>query len=121
MIKLPAILNPISRRKDKSVKLSFETREMSPQEIMTLLAMEGSEGHLLYAPNTENLDDSDVPNVKAVVDTKSPSERLMAVIFVHFKQATKEAKYVGIFDAFYKEQMDRIIEGYKIKNLHESN
>jgi len=116
---LPAILNPISRRKDRSVKLSFETREMSPEEIMTLLPLEGSEGYLLYAPNREDIEDESLPNTKAEVGIKSPSERLRSVIFVHFKQAVEDGKYIGIPDNFYKEQMEKIIEGYKSKNLHE--
>ena len=116
---LPVILNPISRRKDKSVMLKFDTRELSPQETIALMQLEGSEGWLMYAPNEGGLSVKDIPEGNAHTETKSPSERLRSVLFVHFKQATESGKYLGIFDNFYKEQMDKIIEGYKSKNLHE--
>ncbi len=116
---LPAILNPISRRKDRSVKLSFETRELSDDEVLALLKLEGAEGHLVYAPNEADIDDSDVPDYKAEVGVKSASERLRAVIYVHYKQAVEDGLYVGIADVFYKEMMDKIIEGYKSKNLRD--
>ncbi len=116
---LPAILNPISRRKDKSVKLSFETRELRDDEVLALLKLEGSEGHLVYAPNEAEIDDTDIPDYKAEVGVKSASERLRAVIYVHYKQSVEAGLYVGIADVFYKEQMEKIIEGYKQKNLHD--
>jgi hypothetical protein len=114
-IKLPAQLNPISRRKDRSVKLSFETRELTPSETMTLMSLEGVEGWLVYAPNDSDIDDSDVPNAKAEVGIKSASERLRAVIFIWFKQETEKGSYVGLFDTFLKEKMEKIIEGVKSK------
>lgn len=121
---LPAVLNPISRRKDRSVKLNFETRELTPTEVLSLMSLEGSEGWLMYQPNEYSseeaqnaLETSELG--RAEVSIKSPSERLRSVIFVHYKQATEEGKYVGIFDTFYKEQLEKIIEGYKVKNLHE--
>lgn len=116
---LPAILQPISRRKDKSVCLKFDTRELSPEEIMQLLPLEGSEGWLVYAPNEAEIDVEQAFYTKAEVGIKSASERLRAVIFVHFKQAVEDGKYVGLADNFYREQMEKIIEGYKSKNLHE--
>ena len=116
---LPAILNPISRRKDKSVKLSFETRELSDTEVLALLKMEGAEGWLMYAPNEAEIDPEDVPDYKPEIGVKSASERLRAVIYVHYKQSIDAGLYVGIPDVFYKEQMEKIIEGYKSKNLHE--
>lgn len=119
MLTLPAILNPISRRKDKSVKLSFETRELSDTEVLALLKMEGSEGWLLYAPSEAEIDQEAIPDYKPELGVKSASERLRAVIYVHYKQAVEAGLYVGIADVFYKEQMEKIIEGYKSKNLHE--
>ena len=57
---LPTILNPISRRKDKSVKLSMETRELSPSEILTLMSMEGEERWLMFSSNKEELKDEEL-------------------------------------------------------------
>jgi hypothetical protein len=112
MIKLPAILNPISRRKDKSVKLSFESRELTPDEMLTLMAMEGAEMWVCLAPNAEEIE---IPEERAEVDEKTPSERLRAVLFVWYKQETESGNYVGLFDNFKKEKMEKIIETVKSK------
>jgi hypothetical protein len=119
ILKLPAMLNPISRRKDKSVKLSFETRELSDTEVLALLKLEGAEGWLLYAPTETEAKDCEIPEEKPELNTKTASERLRAVIYVHYKQSVEAGLYVGLPEIFYKEQMEKIIEGYKQKNLHD--
>jgi len=111
-ILLPVILNPLSRRKDKSVKLSFETRELITEETLSLLSLEGSEGWLCFAPNQEEIK---VPDTYAEIDEKSPSERLRNVLFVWYKQETEAGRYIGIFENFRKERMEKIIEGVKSK------
>lgn len=107
---LPAVLNPISRRKDKSVKLSLDTRELGPEEIMTLMALEGSEGWVCISPNEAELE---VPNEKAEVNTKSSSERLRNVLFILWKQETEAGRVIGTFETFRGDQMEKIIQGIK--------
>ncbi len=119
ILTLPAQLNPISRRKDRSVKLSYETRELTPSETMSLMALEGAEGWLIFAPNESQANEQKIPETSAELGQKSPSERLRAVIFVHYTQAVEEGKYIGLAYNFYQEQMEKIIEGYKLKNLRE--
>ncbi len=111
-ITLPAILNPISRRKDKSVKLSVETRELSPEETMTLMMMEGSEGWICLAPNQGDIE---IPEERAEVDEKSVTERQRAVLFVWWKQLTDKNQYIGTFETFKKEKIEKFIEGVKSK------
>lgn len=115
---LPAVLNPISRRKDKSVKLSFETRELRPDELLSLLALEGSEGYLMYAPNEAEIDNSELPKEKASIGIKSPSELLSRALYAFYKQEEKEAKFVGTFKMFH----DMYTEKYRqhiISKLHD--
>jgi hypothetical protein len=47
--------------------------------------------------------------VKGQFDTKTPSQRLRAVMYVWFRQS----KAQGEFEDFYKREMERIIETYK--------
>ena len=119
ILTLPAQLNPISRRKDRSVKLSYETRELTPSETMSLMALEGSEGWLIFAPTEHEATAQAIPDIKPELGQKTPSERLRGIIYVHYKQSVEDGKYVGLADTFYNEQMNKIIEGYKLKNLHE--
>lgn len=105
---LPAVLNPISRRKDKSVKLGFETRELTPAETLALMALEGTEGYVTFQPNKEEVQ---MPNEPAVVDDlKTPSQRLKNALYRVFLQETTKGTYVGVFDGYYKDKMERFIQ-----------
>ena len=115
---LPAQLNPISRRKDRSVKLSFETRELQPAELMSLMALEGDEMWILLSHQSENLTPTSVPNTKPELGIKSVSERQRDVLFVWYRQSVADQLFVGDFESFYKAKMEAIIDGIKSK-LHD--
>ena len=112
---LPVQLNPISRRKDRSVKLSFETRELRPDEILSLMTFEGSEMWLLLASQEAEIDDRELPNTKPELGIKSRSERLRDVIFVWFKQCVADQTFIGDFETFYNQKLESIIDGVKTK------
>lgn len=118
ILKLPAQINAPRFRKDGSISLSFDSRELTPEELMFVLGCRQSEGWLLYSQTSE-IDQQDLPKGKPDLDLKSASARLKDVIYVHYKQAVEAQRFVGLFETFYKEQMEKIIEGYKQKNLHE--
>lgn len=117
-LQLPVQINAPRFRKDGSCSISFDTRELDSEELMYVLGCRNTEGWLLYASNRAEIDDSEVPNVKATLDLKSHSERLRDVIFVWYKQATQDGKFVGDFETFYKSKMESVIEGVKTK-LHD--
>lgn len=112
---LPVQLNPVSRRKDRSVKLSFETRELQPGEILSLMSFEGAEMWLLLSSVGPNFDHSDVPLHKPELGTKSRSERLRDVLFVWYKQSVEEQTFIGDFETFLNLKLDAIIDGVKTK------
>jgi hypothetical protein len=49
------------------------------------------------------------------MDVKTPAQRLRAVIFVHWKSIENQTD----FESFYRMQMEKVITGYKSKNLPE--
>lgn len=104
---LPVQLNPVSRRKDRSVKLSYETRELTPSEIMTLMSLEGEEGWLLFASERAEIEDSTIPTTKPDIGIKSQSELLRNALFVYFKQEEKKGNYVGTFENFYNLYLEK--------------
>lgn len=112
-ILLPAIINPPRIRKDRSCAISFDTRELSAEEIFTILSLSQNEGWLAFTPNKEEIPDT--PDERAEVDEKSPSERLKAVLYVLWKQQTEKGKYVGLFESFRRERMEQLIEVIKSK------
>ena len=111
-ILLPATINPPRLRKDGSASISFDTRELSAEEVMIIMGLRNSEGWLAYSPNKEGID---MPEEKAEVDEKSPSERLRGVLFVWYKQQIEKGKYVGLFDTFRKDRMEVLIQLIKEK------
>ncbi len=110
-ITLPVSLNPISRRKDKSVKLSYETRELTPAETMTLMSMEGSEGWLVFSQN--EIQESEIPQGNAELESKSQAQRTRAVLYKLYIQETKKQNFVGSWESFYKDKTEKVIEKYK--------
>ena len=112
-ILLPVSLNPISRRKDRSVKVSLETRELSPTEIMTLMAIEGEEMWMSLATTEQELPDA--PEEAPELETKTLAQRQRAVLFILYKKAHDEGKTIGNFDMYYREKMEKIIEQLKSK------
>jgi len=114
-ILLPAVINPPRIRKDRSISISFDSRELLPEEMMSVLALSQSEGWLSFCPNQDEL--PEIPKKSATVDLKSASERLRDVIYVWYKQETDKGRFIGIFDTFYNQKMDSIIESVKDNKL----
>ncbi len=113
-ITLPVQLNPISRRKDKSVKLSYETRELTPQETLTLMSMEGAEGWLLFSSN-EDIREEEIPKGNSELETKSQSQRIKAVLYKLYMQDTTEQKFIGSFESYYQDKTEKFITFLKDK------
>ena len=109
---LPAQINPPRLRKDGSASLAFDTRELNAEEIVTIMSLRHVEGWLTFSPNP---DDVPVPEERAEIDEKSPSERLRNVLYVWYQQEVKAGNFIGLFDTFKKEKMEKIIEGVKSK------
>lgn len=109
---LPSQINPPRIRKDGSCSLSFDTRELSAEEIFVIMSLRNIEGWLCFAPNETEIE---VPETKAELDEKSPTQRLTAVLFIWYKQECDKGRFVGLFDTFRKEKMEIIIETVKKK------
>lgn len=114
-ILLPAVINPPRIRKDRSISISFESRELLPEEMMSVLALSQSEGWLSFCPNQDEL--PEIPKKNATLDLKSYSERLRDVLYAWFKQEEKEGKFIGLFETFYNQKMNGIIESVKDNKL----
>lgn len=110
---LPATINAPKFRKDGSVSISFDSRELLPEEIMLILGARNTEGWLLFAPS--ELKEEDIPLEPPEIEQKSPVQRLLAVLYVWYRQEVERGKFVGLFDTFRKERLERIIEGVKSK------
>ena len=110
LISVPAQVIDLKPRADKSWKISFETRELSGEDVKILADNFQGEGYLLFKPN-EYIVPEEVPTDQADSGAKSQSQRLRDVIFVLWKQ--KGGK--GDFETFYRVYLERLIEYVKSK------
>lgn len=109
IIIIPAGLVGVNDLKDRSSKLTFETRELTNSEFTALRDVRGSEGWLAFSLN--EIQDKEIPTDIAETGTKTPSQRLRAVLFVLWKQE----KSLLDFDIWYKSKMEGIINQLKNK------
>lgn len=106
---LPAQLNSVNDRVDRSSKLIFDTRELSNNEFNQLRDVRGLEGWLLFSINP--VQEADIPNVQAEIEGKTPAQRLRAVMYLLHKQEGIQLD----FDLFYKSEYEKIISHFKNK------
>jgi hypothetical protein len=108
---LPAVFTRPVFKVDGSVKLEFETRELAGEEATTLLEQRQKEGWLLFSPNKELDEITDIPDEKAdsMTGQKTQAQRLRGVIYKIYEKRGKQ----GDFEGFYRSYMERIIEREK--------
>lgn len=110
---LPAQIHPPRIKKDGSITISFDSRELSPEEYMTVMGFRHTEGWLLYQANPI-ADDEELPQTTDL-ETKSHAKRLRGVMYILYKQLSNKGEYVGTFDSYYSERMEKVIEKLKDK------
>lgn len=104
LIQVPASVAGMNPLKDRSWKITFETRELTGDEVAILANAFQGEGWLAYRPNAE-VTLADIPEGYAEPGVKSPSQRLRAKIFILWKQ--KGGK--GDFESYYRTSIERMI------------
>jgi len=102
----------ISTRADNSIGMRFVTNKevLDKEELVTLFSYNHQLGWLLFRENA--FDDVDIPAGDAQDSHKTPSQRLRGVLYRVF-ELTGRPK--GEFNAWYLNEMERIIDHYKDK------
>lgn len=102
-----AILTRISYLRDGGLSLGFSTNELSDADKIIASKFHQKFGHVLFSEN--QFSDEDVPKGDATDASKSPSQRLRAVLFIYWKQLGEP----GSFEFFYRQQMEKSIDAIK--------
>jgi len=107
---MPAQLSSVNTLKDRSIKLTFTTRELGGDDSATLFNLAHGEGWLLFSAN-DDVAEADVPLEKAdpMIGQKSQSQRLRGVIYVLWEQRGRS----GSYEDFYRSYTERLIEQIK--------
>lgn len=113
MITIPAILESVSTRKDRTLKLIFGTNELSPSQAGQLLADTEKFGWLAFKGEAFGVDETKIlEQLKADTSEgfKSDSQRLRAVLYRKWEQNNEG---FTTFTRFYSHVMETIITHYK--------
>lgn len=111
-VTMAAQLTGVKTLKDRSLNLSFNTRELSGEDSAVLFGLAHNEGWLLFSAN-DDIAEKDVPDEKAdsMTGQKSQAQRLRGALFVLWEQRGKNGK----FEDFYRSQMETLIDFVKEK------
>lgn len=107
-------IESISTRKDKTLKLTIGTQELSPSQTGEVFTL--NQDFCYFGIKQEPFTDSE----ESLIDTikteyanyKTPSQRLRGILFVYYHQDNKGYKD---FSTYYMAEMERICEHYKSK------
>ena len=115
MIIIPAQLESYRSLKDRSVKITFETAELSPSQVGDI------QGNILKAGFLAFKSDVFKENEKQLIDSieveyedkeKTPSKRLRGVLWHCFNN---DAEGYQTFPAYYENKLEQLINHFKSK------
>jgi hypothetical protein len=112
---LPAGLESYRSLKDGTLKLSFETGELTPEQMANVHYSLNKVGFLAFAPDpfaTHEMEEIDKLKVEYSDTGKTPSQRLKAVLYLMWKQKPEGFTSSEIH---YLHYMEKLIEHYKLK------
>jgi hypothetical protein len=115
MILIPSILDSLSTLKDGTIKLVFETQELTPEKVGELFGYRNKMGYLAFKPELFQKDEVEIfDKLKAdeFEGSKSPSQRMRNVFYVLWQ---KQPEGYADFNLYYQFRMNQIIEKLKEK------
>ena len=104
-----AVLTRISSTVDGALSLGLHTKELDPIEKVSIMDFHNKSGWLLFSPN--KIEDKDIPSARAEIGSKTPSQRLRAVLYILWEQTNPITR--GSFDEFYTDKMESVITKIK--------
>ena len=114
---IPANLDGYRSNANKTIKLTFETSELSPEAMANIHHSLYKVGFLAFSPDpfaTHELEEIDALKVEYDYQGKSPGQRLRAVLYRLWEQTPEGYK---AFNDFYNSKMEGFINHLKSKLL----
>lgn len=112
---LPAGLESYRSLKDGTLKLSFETGELSPEQMANVHYSLNKVGYLAFAPDalaSHEIEEIDKLKVEYSDTNKTPSQRLKAVLYLIWK---KYPEGFASSEVHYLHHMEKLIDHFKSK------
>ena len=114
MIVIPAQLEGVRTRKDRTLHIGFGTQELEPAKAGAVMALSQQLCYLAIKPEPFSAAESTlIDNLKADIElnAKTPAQRLRGVLYRLWEQQGVSED----FPVFYEREMHRIIKHYKTK------
>lgn len=115
MIIIPAVLESYRSLKDKSIKVVFESNELTPEQVMGVAQNIQQFGYLAFKNEPfKNKEKEVLDNLKSdYEDTgKTPGQRLRGVLYRWYE---KDKQGYATYEDFYRSQMEKLIDHFKTK------
>lgn len=115
-ILLPTQIENITTRKDKTVKITLGTQELSPGKAGELFNLMNQIAFTYISPKSISQNELDqIDRLDPEFEGKTQSQRIRGVLFKLFQQ---DAEGFKDFDAYYRNKTEKYIEHLKSK-IHE--
>jgi hypothetical protein len=115
IFQIPAQLITYGKMRDKGFKMTFETGELTPEQVANIHYGSTKVGWLAFAPDpfaTAELEEIEDTKVEYNDIGKPPSQRMRAVLYRLWQQTPEGYK---TFNDFYMSKMETLIEHFKNK------
>lgn len=114
MILLPAQIESITTRKDKTIRLTIGTQELIPSDAAKVFYLNQQFCYMALKPEPFTKEETEsVNSLKAdLSNAKTPSQRLRAILYLNYQQ---DSKGFQDFTTYYASEIEKICEHYKNK------
>jgi len=114
MILLPAQIESIASRKDKTVKITLGTQELTPAQAAEIFQLNQKFCYTAIKEESFKSDEVDaIENLKTDMESeKTPSQRLRAILYVNYQQKPEGYKD---YATYYQAKMEKICDHFKSK------
>jgi hypothetical protein len=112
---IPCAIESVATRRDKTIKISIGTQELSPEQMTELMNhWMGGVGVMAFKGEQFNYNDEQLLEAMKIdaaeMGSKTPSQRLRAALYVLF-EANKDGP--SDFNSYYSAMMERFIDTVK--------
>jgi hypothetical protein len=114
MIIIPAQIENLTSRKDKTIKVTFGTQEMSPNDAAQVFQL--NQRFCYIAIKEESFQQDELDNIDSIKtdleSNKTPSQRLRGILYINYQQ---DAEGFKDFMTYYISKMEKLCEHFKSK------
>lgn len=108
---VPATIESISTRKDRTMKIVVGTQELEPSDSAELMALHDKLGWFMFAENAFAPTEIPKENAPEFKSDKSPSQRLRSILYVYWDKCTdKKTTFNNFYDQFVEKKIREVKE-----------